>query len=261
MKPWIAYISVSLAMLMAPGLAADVLKTRDGRLISGTFRGATEQVIRFEVDGVVRTLPMTQVATLSFSEATPTGTPAKSPARAPTAAAASAAQTAAAEAPSTQTPTVQKAAPQPAAPAAASAPASVRVLAVPAGTKVRVRLSDSLDPRHAAEGDRFSALLETPLVAEGVTIAAANSKVYGVITEAQTSGPSDSRIKLELTELMLQGQTAKIVTGTHKVVDASGAVPANAAPKTDTAAVHAQKIHSGTHLEFRLLRPFEVRLR
>ena len=83
----------------------------------------------------------------------------------------------------------------------------------------------------------------------------------GVIAEAQTSGPIDSRIKLELTELMLQGQTAKIVTGTHKVVDASGATPASAAAKADSAAVHPEKIQSGTHLEFRLLRPFEIRLR
>jgi hypothetical protein len=253
MKSWMTVIPLplglllALAMLLASSLSADVLKTRDGRLLSGTFRGATEQEIHFEVDGVIQTLPMTQVATLNFSEGAQSAIPAKPPTPAPTAAAAPAAPKAAQ---ATQLRTV-----------AAAKPASVRMLGIPAGTKIRVRLSDSLDPRHAAEGDRFSALLETPLVADGITIAGVNTKVYGKVGETLTTGPVDTRIKLELTELVLQGQAAGIVTGTQKIVEASGAAPAKGAPNGDAEALHAEKIPSGTHLEFRLLRPLEIQLR
>jgi hypothetical protein len=125
-------------------------------------------------------------------------------------------------------------------------------------------MADTLDPRRNAAEDRFAAVLDTPLVADGVTVAAAGSKVYGVVAEANAAGPAGSRLKLELTELMIQGQTLKIVTGTHQVVEAAAAPetnPAKASGQSEGTGIHADRIQGGAILEFRLLQPVALRTR
>ena len=125
-------------------------------------------------------------------------------------------------------------------------------------------MADTLDPRRDAAEDRFAAMLDTPLVADGVTVAAAGSKVYGKVAEANAAGPAGSRLKLELTELMIQGQTLKIVTGTHQVVEAAAApdtTPAKASDQGEGTGIHADRIQGGAILEFRLLQPVALRTR
>jgi hypothetical protein len=108
--------------------------------------------------------------------------------------------------------------------------------------------------------DRFAAMLEAPLAIEGVTVAPAGSKVYGKVAEAKAAGPMGSQLKLELTELMISGQTLKILTGTHQLVEvaAADADPAKAAPAADAPAAASERILGGAILEFRLLQPFQV---
>jgi hypothetical protein len=130
---------------------------------------------------------------------------------------------------------------------------------VPAGTRLRVKIADTLDPRRNAKGDRFSAALEVPLVAGGAAVVAAHSKAYGVITAAESAGPVQNRLVLELTEITVQGHLVKIVTGTHKILEP----PAGGAPPAKPAAGGSRpdRVRSGTILEFRLLQPIEITLR
>ena len=145
----------------------------------------------------------------------------------------------------------------------AAAPAKPRTLSVPAGTRLRVRMADSLDARRSTVDDRFAAILEAPLVIEGVTVAPAGSKVYGKVAEAKIGGPMGSHLKLELTELMISGQTLEILTGTHQLLEAAAANadPAKAAPAADAPTAGSDRILGGAILEFRLLQPFQVGLR
>ncbi len=143
-------------------------------------------------------------------------------------------------------------APAPAVPAAPPA-SSFRV---PAGTALRVRLLDGIDSRKAAVGDRFSATLEGDLGADGVTVVAAGSKLYGQIAELRTTGPIPSRLRLELTQLMLQGELIDIVTGSRQLAATTEPGPASASKARARAGAAA-----GSVLEFRLLQPFEVRIR
>ncbi|HEY5658088.1 MAG TPA: hypothetical protein VIY27_09890 [Myxococcota bacterium] len=225
MKTLVRAIAVIVGLGLAAGATADVLETRDGRAIEGTFRGATQQVIEFEVGGALQAVPVAEVRALRFGAA---GATPGAPAAAPT--------------------------------AQAPAATPVRTLSVPAGTRLRVRTADSIDARRSAVGDRFAAMLEAPIVVEGVTIAAAGSKVYGKVTEAKSAGPMGGQLALELTELLIQGQTLAILTGTQQVVDAppEAAEPAKAA---EASAAQGGRILGAPALEFRLLQPFQIGLR
>jgi len=254
METLLRAVPLTLALLVATSVAADVLTIRDGRAIQGTYRGGTQQAIHFEVNGAVQAYQLTDVMALTFATSA-AATPKPKPA---TPAASATTPTATAATSPTTTPATTTAA-QPT--AAATAPA-VRTLNVPAGTRLRVRMADTLDPRRNAAEDRFAAMLDTPLVADGVTVAAAGSKVYGEVAEANAAGPAGSRLKLELTELMIQGQTLKIVTGTHQVVETAAApetTPAKASG--EGTGIHADRIQGGAILEFRLLQPVALRTR
>jgi hypothetical protein len=238
MKTLLCAIPLIASLALAASAAADVLETRQGRAVEGIFRGATEQMIHFEVGGALQAFPVAEVRALRFGR---TGAP-------------TTAQGAAA-APAVQPPQT--------AGAPGTAAAKPRTLSVPAGTRLRVRMADSLDARRSAVDDRFAAILEAPLAIEGVTVAPAGSKVYGKVAEVKIGGPLGSHLKLELTELMISGQTVKILTGTHQLVEtvAADADPAKAAPAADAPAPAPDRILGGATLEFRLLQPFRVGLR
>jgi hypothetical protein len=137
--------------------------------------------------------------------------------------------------------------PSAAAPAAAAPPTAARV---PAGTRLRVRLSDTLDPRSSVAGDTFSALLEMELQFEGRAVVPARSHVYGKVAEVKPTG----QISLELTGLQIEGSLQSLVTGSQQLATAGGAAPAAPAPE-------GNRIPAGSLLEFRLLQPFDVPLR
>jgi hypothetical protein len=212
-----------LGLAMATSVAADLLETRDGRQFEGTFHSATQQAIHFEIDGSVRAVPLDQVLRVSFSSPPQDGSEAPDASPAPGVGAAR--------------------------------------VTVPAGTRLRARLLDTIDPQRNATGDRFAALLELPLSAGGVEIAPTQAKVYGVVTAARATGPVAGRIALELTQLLLGGRMASIVTGTHTLIrpDPDGELPAKASA-AGGAPARPDRIVSGTLLEFRLLQPLTLQV-
>jgi len=263
MKTPLCAITPIVCLALAASAAADVLETREGRAVEGTFRGATEQVIHFEVAGALQTIPVAEVRALRFGKA---GAPVTAQGAAAPAAAVPprptdrAAQPPRAAVPAAQTP---RATDRPAQTAGTTpAAAKLRTLSVPAGTRLRVRMADSLDARRSAVDDRFAAMLEAPLVIEGVTVAPAGSKVYGKVTEAKIAGPMGSQLKLELTQLMIAGQGLEILTGTQQLAEAAASAdPAKAATPAEAPAPAPDRILGGTVLEFRLLQPFQVGVR
>jgi hypothetical protein len=132
------------------------------------------------------------------------------------------------------------------APAATAAPTAARV---PAGTRLRVRLGDTLDPRSNVEGDRFSALLEMELQFGGRALVPARSRAYGKISEI---GPTGA-LSLELTGLQVGSGVQPLTTGSGQLAQAAGGSPAAQAPASE-------RIAAGTLMEFRLLQPFDVPL-
>ncbi|HWC16254.1 MAG TPA: hypothetical protein VG498_04540, partial [Terriglobales bacterium] len=94
---------------------------------------------------------------------------------------------------------------------------------IPAGTRISVRMIDGVDSTKNRAGDRFQASLQEPLTADGNIIVAKGSDVYGRLAESKESGKFSGRsqLQLELTGIVVNGQTVPLVTGEYEVTGKS----------------------------------------
>lgn len=100
----------------------------------------------------------------------------------------------------------------------AAAQAKKRIT-VPAGTRILVRLIDSIDSNKQQKGYRFTASLETNLQAEDTVVAPRGTKVYGQLTQASSAGrmSGSSELTLELTDVVINGTAYPLLTSTYEV--------------------------------------------
>jgi len=110
-----------------------------------------------------------------------------------------------------------QAAPPAGVPSAAAAPQATPAAAspgtVPAGSKLLVRLDETLDSARTPAGQSFTATLEADLVGgDGATVVPMGSTVLGKIVEAQASGRVVGRAELEIafTEVRVNGRLIPI---------------------------------------------------
>src|SRR5271157_2960026 len=99
-----------------------------------------------------------------------------------------------------------------------SAQGSKRVT-VPAGTRILVRMVDSVDSSKQKAGYRFTASLEANLQAYDVTVAPKGTKLYGVLAQASSSGKfkGSSQLILELTDIVINGTAYPLMTTDYEV--------------------------------------------
>ena len=69
-------------------------------------------------------------------------------------------------------------------------------ITVPAGTRLLIRMVDSIDTTKQTKGYRFTATLETNLQAEDTVVAPRGTTLYGRLTEASSVG--DVRFQFDL---------------------------------------------------------------
>jgi hypothetical protein len=76
---------------------------------------------------------------------------------------------------------------------------------VPAGTRLVVRMSDSVDSRNHGAGHRFRGQLESAVVIDGVTVLPRGTTVHGQVMSAQQSGRAvgSSSLSLAFTDIMI----------------------------------------------------------
>jgi hypothetical protein len=185
-------VAIGVFLVLAPlSLFADTLELRDGRVLHGKYMGGTQAQLRFSVEGDIQTFSVTEIVALTF-----TGRPAP---------------------PAQTTPPVS---PAQAAPAPAPAAETTGSQAtVPAGSPLLVRMIDSVDSSKNHVGDRFHASLETDLYANNVLVAGKGTDVYGRLAEAQAVGQmkGSAELKLELTDLIVNGRDYPLVTGEYEL--------------------------------------------
>src|ERR1700676_1724662 len=54
----------ALALIFCAGASADTLELKDGRVIQGRYLGGTRVIVRFEVEGAVKTFRVSEVSAL-----------------------------------------------------------------------------------------------------------------------------------------------------------------------------------------------------
>jgi hypothetical protein len=78
--------------------------------------------------------------------------------------------------------------PPPPGAAAAAAPAQPQSMVIPAGTRIRVQLSQSISTKTSNTGDPFSGTLVDPIRVNGHTIIRAGAQARGVVSESKGQG-------------------------------------------------------------------------
>ena len=170
------FAATILASTASPS-SADVLELKNGKTLNGKYAGGTAATIRFETAEGFQALEISQVLALTFTGGGGGAAPAK-----------------------------------PAATTTATAPAASSI-SVPAGTSLLVRMIDpvsSKDPK----GKRFTTTLETDLVANGVVVARAGTKIYGRIQSVEEAKRyrGQSYLDLRLTEVSVGANLVPIAT-------------------------------------------------
>src|SRR6516164_4982720 len=96
---------------------------------------------------------------------------------------------------------------------------SSKRVTVPAGTRILVRMVDSVDSSKQKTGYRFTATLEANLQATDVTVAKKGTTLYGVLAKASSSGKfkGSSELNLELTDIVINGTTYPLMTSTYEI--------------------------------------------
>jgi hypothetical protein len=85
---------------------------------------------------------------------------------------------------------------------------------VPAGTRILIRMTDSVDSTKQKTGERFTASLETNLQADDMVVAPRGATIYGRLIEASSAGrmSGSSQLTLELTDIVIGGTAYPLVT-------------------------------------------------
>jgi len=189
---------LTLALLVVLGLAsiayADSLELKNGSLIKGKFIGGTDSDISFQVGSSIQKYNLSDVISIKFDS----------------------------DADGNDTLKRRKNAfsnssePDGAHRSNLRAPTYVTI---PAGTRISVRMIDGVDSTKNQAGDRFQASLEEALISEGNIIVDKGTDVYGRLAESKESGKFSGRsqLQLELTGIVVNGQTVPLVTGEYQV--------------------------------------------
>jgi hypothetical protein len=103
--------------------------------------------------------------------------------------------------------------------ATVSAPQSTKKITVPAGTRILVRMIDSIDSKTQVTGSRFSATLETGIQVDEMIVAPRGTKVYGQLVNAKSAGKmsGNSELAIELTDIVINGKSYPLLTSTYEI--------------------------------------------
>ncbi len=196
----------SLGAIVASMAWADSLELKNGSLIKGKFISGTDTQIVFQVGSTRQTFNIVDIVSLKFDSDRPVAETSSAPHMAPAATAASkdglVSRSARLEDVSTST---------------------TSTITIPAGTRISVRTIDGIDSTKNQVGDRFQASLEEPLFVDGREVVAKGADLYGRLTDSKTSGTftGKSQLAVELTGIVVNGQTIPMATGEYSVAGKS----------------------------------------
>jgi hypothetical protein len=92
-------------------------------------------------------------------------------------------------------------------------------ITVPAGTRILIRMADSIDSSKQQAGYRFSGSLETNLQADNVIVAPRGTAVFGNLATASSAGKmsGSSELGLDLTDIVINGTSYPLLTNTYEI--------------------------------------------
>ena len=97
------------------------------------------------------------------------------------------------------------------------------MVTVPAGTRLLVRMSDGIDSKKHKVGQRFTAKLETNLMADDQVVAPVYSIIYVRLAESKSAGKATgkSELMIELTDVVVEGTAYPLMSDDYSVAGKS----------------------------------------
>ena len=104
--------------------------------------------------------------------------------------------------------------PPPYAAGQAGAAASPQAIVIPAGTRIRVRLGQTLSTKENQTGDSFSGVVVDPVRVNGQTVIRAGARARGVVTDARSLGrfKGQAVLAIRLDDVSADGRTYRVST-------------------------------------------------
>lgn len=198
----------ALAMCAVP-VFADTLVLKSGERISGYFEGGSARIVKFRTpDGMVKDYDIISVQQIQFGDTpTPSSSSSSNPSR-PN----SSAGNASAE------PKLLPANEHVTRPTSSNA--ANAAFTIPTGSKIVIRMIDSVDSETQKVGDTFAATLEDPIVLDGLEVVPHGADVRGRIANINEAGriAGSAELGLELTQIVVNGIPYSITTSEYNEV-------------------------------------------
>jgi len=100
---------------------------------------------------------------------------------------------------------------------------AINTIIVPAGTRMRVRMIDSVDSETNRANDRFRGVLVADFMAGDVLVAPMGTTVYGrLLTVESAGGTAGGELELDITEILIDNVLHSLRTSSKQVQGAEG---------------------------------------
>jgi hypothetical protein len=205
---------IAVVALFAAPAFSDTLVLKSGERVSGFFEGGSARVIKFRTnDGVVKDYDLLSVQQIQFNDDKASTTPSSS---------------LSSSSPSTSTRTTTSSSSsdprllpktervtQP-----TSSNAANTGWTIPTGSKVVIRMIDSVNSERNKIGEQFIAVLEEPISEGGVEVIPKGADVRGRIANINEAGriAGSAQLGLELTQIVVNGIPYSITTSEYQEV-------------------------------------------
>jgi hypothetical protein len=191
------------ALLVAPAFA-DTLVLKSGEKITGYYEGGTARVIKFRAnDGAVKDYDLLSVQQIQFGDE-------KSASTSNTSNAANNANNA------NVSPRLVPGSERVTRPASSSA--ANTGWTIPTGSKILIRMIDSINSETNKEGETFVAVLDEPVTQNGIEIIPRGADVRGRIANLEGAGriKGKAELGLELTQIVVNGIPYSVTTSEYE---------------------------------------------
>ena len=199
-----------LAVLAVPAFS-DTLVLKSGEKITGFFEGGSARVIKFRTsDGVVKDYDLFSVQQIQFGDD-----------KAATSSSSSSASTSSAAPARTNNSADPRLLPsnervtRP-----TSSNAANTAWTIPTGSKIVIRMIDSVNSERSKIGDQFTAVLDEAVLQGGVEVIPRGADVRGRIANANEAGriAGSAQLGLELTQIVINGIPYSVTTSEYEEV-------------------------------------------
>jgi hypothetical protein len=205
---------IGISALLAVPAFSDTLVLKSGEKITGYFEGGSPRVIKFRTsDGAVKDYDLLSVQQIQFGDEKTASTSSTSSTTSTSSTSSTTARTATSADPRLLPGTERVTRPT-------SSNAANTGWTIPTGSKIVIRMIDSVNSETNKVGETFIAVLDEPISQDGIEVIPRGSDVRGRIANLEGAGrvKGSAELGLELTQIIVNGIPYSVTTSEYEEV-------------------------------------------